>query len=261
MILILCHLHDAEAAWLCQRLRQLAPATEVRLVSAEELLYARGVRHTLGRAPASFALTLQNGQHVAGKDVTVLINRLCYLDPVLWQQRDAKQYQYVMQELNALYLSILHSLPAERLYNPPTAVALGGRTLAPAEWQLLAARVGLSIAAGWPPPPDQVPAPPEARVLVLDDELLGTVPAGIAPEACRELARQADVRLLELHFTRQGAEYVVVGATTLAALHCYGDALVRHFLSVSTTLPLPADGPDMGNTQRVARAALAGGVG
>lgn len=251
MILILCHLHDTEAVWLHQCLLQASPAAPVLLVSADELLYARSVRHTLGPEPASFALRLQNGRTVRQEDVAVLINRLYVLDPVLWQHTDQKQYLYVMQEINALYLSLLHSIPAQRLYNPPTAIALGGRYLTPAEWQVLGVRSGLPIALGWPPPA-ALPVPPETRVLVLDDEILGPLPPGIAPEACREVARQSGMRLLELHFIESAERYVFVGATVQAALHHYGAALVRHFLAIAT------NGTDLGNTERNARTALAG---
>ena len=252
MILILCHLQDAEAAWLSQRLQHLAPEVPVRLVSAEELLYARRVQHTLGHAPAGFALTLQNGQRIEAAEVAVLVNRLCFLDPVVWQRAGSMQYLYVLQEINALYLSMLHALPAERLYNPPSAAALGGRYLTPAEWQLLGARVGLPIAVGWSPEGPVAAAWPHRRLLMLNDEVLGSPPPDIAPALCRELARQAGLPLLELHFDAQGAGHVFVGATVFAALHQYGDALVHHFLQLAT------DGFDMGNSQRVARAALAG---
>ena len=252
MILILCHLHDSEAAWVAQRLHHLAPGTPVLLVSAEELLYARQIQHTLGREPTGFVLTLQNGQRIAAGEVTAVVNRLCFLDPTLWQQKDTKQYHYVLQEVNALYLSMLHSLPPECLYNRPSAVALGGRHLSPAEWQLLGARVGLPVdTASWPPETAMPAAPPDARLLVLDEEILGQMPPGIVPESCFQLAHHSGLRLLELHFERQVAGYRFVGATIFAALHQYGDALAHHFLRLAT------DGHDLGNTQRDARAALA----
>ena len=257
MILILCHLHDAEAAWLAQRLRRLAPAAAVRLVSAEELLYARRVVHTLGSGPAAFTLTLQSGAELDSRAIDVVVNRLCLLDPVLWQGPDSKQYLYVLQEINALYLSMLHCLPAGRLYNAPSAVALGGRALSPAEWQLLAVRAGLPIPPGWPPATASAPmepAAPAAQVLVLDDEVLGEVPPGIEPDACRQLARLAGLRLLELHFARPGAGFALADATVFAALHRYGNAPALHFLSLTTT----RDGADLGNSERAARGALAG---
>ena len=253
MILILCHVHDADAVWLGQRLRRLSPAADVRVVSAEELLYARRVVHTLGPEPPAFALTLQSGVELASGAVRVLVNRLEMLDPVLWRGPDPKQYQYVLQEINALYLSMLHAVPAERLYNPPSAVALAGRPLAPAEWQLLARRTGLPIPAGWPPVTTvAAPTEPDAWVLVLDDEILGDLPPGIDPDACLRLAALSGLRLLELHFVRQAGGFALADATVFAALHRYGDALAQHFL------PLPSDGSDLGNTQRVARGALAG---
>lgn len=211
------------------------------------------MQHTLGRGPATFALTLQNGRRIAAEEVTVVVNRLCFLDPVIWRQKELKQYLYVLQELNTLYLSLLHSLPAGCLYNAPSAVALGGRHLTSAEWQLLAARAGLPVdTAHWPPDDLVPPAVPDARLLVLDEELLGPLPSGIALEACLRLARQSGLHLLKLHFARQPAGYGFVGATIFAALHGYGDALAHHFLR------LASDGSDLGNPQRIARAALAG---
>jgi hypothetical protein len=86
---------------------------------------------------------------------------------------------------------------------------------------------------------------------VLDDEILGQVPPGISPAACRQLAWQSGMRLLELHFAEPNGSYVFVGATTQAALHLYGSALVHHFLV------LASDGTDLGNTERNTYPALA----
>ena len=158
MLLLLCHLHDVDAAWLCQRLQQTDPEMPVLIVSMDELLFAREVTHTLGRGDNDFSITLQNGRRIEKNDVSVVINRLYHLDPVVWKQTDPRQYQYVTQEINALYLSLLHTPGAARLYNPPTPVSLGGLHLTLAEWQLLAVRAGLPIPPHWPPPesPQQV---------------------------------------------------------------------------------------------------------
>ena len=56
MLLILCHLQDVDAVWLCQRLRQTDPDRPVLIVSMDELLFAREVRHTLGRGAMIFRL-------------------------------------------------------------------------------------------------------------------------------------------------------------------------------------------------------------
>ncbi|WP_018621127.1 hypothetical protein [Spirosoma luteum] len=254
MLLILCHLQDVDAVWLCQRLRQTDPDRPVLILSMDELLFAREVRHTLGREGNDFSITLQNGRRIEKDDVSIVINRLYHLDPVVWKQTDPRQYQYVSQEINALYLSLLHTLGADRLYNPPTPVSLGGRHLAPAECQLLAARAGLPIPPEWPPPesPQSVgPAIPDARVLVLDGQLLGSVPPGITAEACLTLAQQSGANLLELHFMRQDATCVFVGATVFPTFHHYGDELIHLLLNRTT------NGSDLGHTERIAHPAFA----
>ena len=254
MLLLLCHLHDVDAAWLCQRLQQTDPEMPVLIVSMDELLFAREVTHTLGRGGNDFSITLQNGRRIEKNDVSVVINRLYHLDPVVWKQTDPRQYQYVTQEINALYLSLLHTPGAARLYNPPTPVSLGGLHLTLAEWQLLAVRAGLPIPPHWPPPesPQQVfSAIPDARVLVVDGQLLGTIPPGIPAEACLTLARQSGTNLLELHFLRQCVAYVFVGATVFPTFHYYGDELVHHLINRMT------NGSDLGHTERIAHPAFA----
>lgn len=254
MLLILCHLQDVDAVWLCQRLQQTDPDLPVLIVSMDELLFAREVRHTLGREGNDFSITLQNGRRIEKNDVSIVINRLYHLDPVVWKQTDPRQYQYVSQEINALYLSLLSTLGAARLYNPPTPVSLGGQHLTPAEWQLLALRAGLPIPPNWPPPEDNQsagPAIPDARVLVLDGQLVGKVPLGIPAEACLALASKSGTNLLELHFLRQDSTHVFVGATVFPTFHYYGDELVHLLINQMT------NGSDLGHTERIAHPAFA----
>lgn len=246
MILILCHLHDAEAAWLAHGLQQVG--APVLIVSADELLLARAVSHRLGHAGADFAITLQNGQCIRKDVISAVINRLSYLDPILWKRADPKQYQYVAQEFNALYLSLLHSVGQVRLYNPPTAMSLSGRHLSVAEWQLLGLRAGLPIAPNWPPPDSLPVAPPDARLLVLDGRQLGTLPPGIDPVACQRLVHDSGMNLLELHFSETQTGWVFAGATVFASLHSYGNDLINHFLNHDTNL---------GHTERSTHSALA----
>jgi hypothetical protein len=233
MLLILCHLHDVDAAWLCQRLQQADPDMPVLIVSMDELLFAREVTHTLGRAGNDFSITLQNGRRIDKNDVSIVINRLYHLDPIVWKQTDPRQYQYVSQEINALYLSLLHTLEAA---------------------QLLALRAGLPIPSNWPPVEDTQaagPAIPDARVLVLDGQLLGSIPLGITAEACLTLARQSEANMLELHFLQQDTAYVFVGATVFPTFHHYGDELIHHLINRMT------NGSDLGHTERIADPAFA----
>lgn len=245
MLLILCHLHDADAVWLYQRLKRASPPDSVAIVSVDELLYAQTIRYTLTTDSVDFHIQLQNGQTLTNDTLLLIINRLYYVDPVAWKQTGQTQYQYVSQELNALYLSILHSLNKSRLYNPPSASWLAGRNLSSAEWQLLGLRSGLAIPPNWPPVDTQ--PPPDTRVLVIDGQLLGQLPDGVSPDACRRVAQQVSMPLLELHFT--GSRFI--NATPLPMLHQYGDALIDHLLTATT------HGTDLGHTERIAHPAAA----
>jgi hypothetical protein len=252
MVLILCHLHDADAVWLCRRLQQANPPVPVLIVSADELLLARTIRHTLDPSEDDdFLIVLQNGQRIEKANLSVVVNRLFFMDPVLWRHTDPKQYQYVTQELNALYLSLLHSVGFDRLYNPPASTSLGGRCLSRAEWQLLGVRTGLPIAPDWPPSDFLPTTNADARILVLNGELIGTVPPGIDPEACRQLTRSCGMKLLELQFLRHTSGYVFDGATVFAALRQYGNPLIKHFITITT------HGTYLGNTERDAYTAFA----
>ncbi|RIV23338.1 hypothetical protein DYU11_10045 [Fibrisoma montanum] len=252
MILILCHPHDVEAAWLYEQLQRAAPDQPLLIATADELIYARSIRQTLVGDDDTFLIRLQNGRTILKDEISVVINRLYYLDPVVWKAVSDKQYQYVAQELNALFLSLLHAVNPARLFNPPTPVSLGGRHLSSAEWQLLAVRAGLPIAPGWPPPETQAFTAPDARLLVLSGELLGTVPPGIDADACCRLAQLSGTRLLELHFMQSPDGFVFMGATAFAALSYYGDALVHHFLT------LTSHDFNLGHSQRAAHPAVAG---
>ncbi|QJD77672.1 hypothetical protein [Spirosoma rhododendri] len=245
MILILCHLHDADAIWLYQRLKRASPPDSVRIVSVDELLYARTVRHTLDADSVEFRIQLQNGQTLTNDNISLVINRLYYIDPVVWKQTSPAQYQYVSQEINALYLSVLTTLDKRRLYNPPSASWLGGRNLTPAEWQLLGLRSGLSVPPGWSPVAS--PVLPDSRVLVIVRQLLGQLPDGVSPDACRLVAQQAGMPLLELQFV----ENQFVAATSFPAFHHYGDDLITHFLIATT------NGTDLGHPERIAHPTFA----
>ncbi|CCH53598.1 hypothetical protein BN8_02706 [Fibrisoma limi BUZ 3] len=256
MILILCHPHDVEAAWLYERLHQAAPEQPLLIATADELIYAQSIRQTLLGDDDTFLIRLQNGRCIRNDEISVVINRLYHLDPIVWKSVSEKQYQYVGQELNALFLSLLHSVGPDRLFNPPSPVSLGGRHLSSAEWQLLALRVGLPIAPNWPPPETLVINPPDARLLVLAGELLGARPPGIDADACCRLAQVSGTNLLELHFNQRSGEYAggfeFVGATVFASLPHYGDALVQHLLT------LTSHDINLGHTQRAAHPAVAG---
>jgi hypothetical protein len=245
MILILCHLHDAEAIWLYQQLKRAGSPDSVAIVSVNELLYARTIRHTLGCAGVEFSIQLQSGQTLTRDELSMVINRLCYIDPVVWKQTSQVQYQYVSQEINALYMSILHSLSNVRLYNPPSASWMGGRHLSLAEWQLVGLRSGLAIPPDWPPADEQ--AQPDTRVLIIDDQVLGSLPDGVPPNACQQLAWQVGMPLLELQF--MGGYFV--NASPLPVLHHYGALLIDYLLTV------PTNGTDLGHTERIAHSTIA----
>jgi hypothetical protein len=240
MILILCHLHDADARWLYQRLQRATSPESVAIISTDELLYAHRIQHTVSPSGVDFRFHLQNGRILEKKDLSLVINRLCYIDPLIWKWVGTQQYQYVSQELNALYLSLLHALTAIPLYNPPTATWLGGRHLSPAEWQLLALRLELPIPPNWPPADE--PAQPDQRVLIVDGQLLGELPTGISLASCQQLAGQSGMPLLELQFT----DAVFVQATPMPLLQPYGTDIIDYLLTST------ANGTHLGHTERIA---------
>lgn len=145
MLLIIAHHHDAEAQWLCKNLSENYSGPFCLLMPE-----ALGVDY-------SITLQLRNdGSHHAsiyfygsetyldGDDVSFAINRLSYINPVVWKQAEESEKAYATNEFNAFFPAFIHSLKcplSNYIYNG----ALYGDNSFAAKWALYIHRYGISV--------------------------------------------------------------------------------------------------------------------
>jgi hypothetical protein len=127
---------------------------------------------------------------------------------------------YVAAEMTAFLMAWLPSLPCPVL-NRPTPTSLAGPSFRPEQWVHAAASAGVPVAAmrrtigGYAPPLH----PPESTstVVVVGDACLGAPSAAVADRA-REVARRAQVSLLNTYFAGPPDAPVFVGADVWVSL-------------------------------------------
>ena len=231
MVLILCEETDAAAAWAAGRLRRRGLATDI--VTGADLAVAGRLQHRVGRRGATFALELAGGRRLCGETVKGLLNRLTFIPAACLRRIGGPDRYYAVQEIYALYLSWLHSLPGP-LLNAPAPQGLCGNWRHPSSW------IALAVAAGLPAMPyrqssrdDPTPlwhglaAPAPATVFVVGGRIVAhpAVPRGL-DDACRKLARAAGVELLGLDFA-PGADghWRFTGASVMPDLMRGGEAV------------------------------------
>ena len=93
----------------------------------------------------STRVDLADGRTIDSAEIAGTVNRLTYVPPLLVDALVDDDRQYGLQELSALVMSWLASLPAPTL-NPPDTRGLSGAWRSPAEWALLAGEAGLDAA-------------------------------------------------------------------------------------------------------------------
>lgn len=229
-ILVLCEDFDHAAAWAAQGLRRRG--VEVDIVCGTDLAAAPQLEHRVGRAGATIEIALASGRRLSSRTVGGVLNRLSFL-PSAWMQRiGGPDRDYAVQEMYALYVSWLNSLPGP-LFNPPAPQGLCGNWRHPSAWAALAGRAGLPVACYrqtsdvdpttlWP-----MPTTAPATLLVVGERVVGQA-AGLRhlDDACRRLARAANVRLLGIDFAPGAQGWRFAGASVMPDLTRGGEPLV-----------------------------------
>jgi len=235
--LLLASVHDESARWLADRLPNggLAP---LQVVTDADLLGATW-RHRIDDAGASTRVDLADGRVIDSAEVRGTLNRLTHVPPELVSALVIEDRTYAHQELSALVLSWLASLPGP-VVNPPSPRGLCGAWRPPAEWAVLASEAGLCPApvrvdatadpalapAGWQPWPPF--APVAESVIVVGEEVFADRELDAATmDACRCLAVRAATPLLGLAFAGES----LVGATPLPDVRT-GDDLVAALVAL-----------------------------
>jgi hypothetical protein len=231
MILVLCDEADVSALWVVDGLKRrgLSPT----LLTGLDLAAVRVWKHTVGAARADIELRFE-GAALRGRDVLSVLNRLCFLPRAWFERIGGPDRDYAVQEMQAFYLSWLHTLAAPK-FNPPTPQGLCGNMRHPSAWVALAARSGLPVrpfrqssdddpAAAWLAPPH----PATSTVFVVGGEIVGLdALVGLHRAACLRLANAAGCPLLGIDFAPdvQGM-WQMISASVIPDLTRGGEVLI-----------------------------------
>ena len=118
MLLIIAHHYDAEALWLYDTLNS-EHTIPVTLLQPEALGvdYDISLYLTNNGQHESVVRFFNTGRHLKGSRISYAINRLSYIDPIVWQHAAQEEKTYAGNELNAFFPAFLHALPCA-LSNP-----------------------------------------------------------------------------------------------------------------------------------------------
>ena len=158
---------------------------QVKLVLAEELAYSPYWKHYLEDGKVTTELRLRDGAALNSECIGVVFNRL--LAPILPYFASAKDQNYAVMEMYALYLSWLSSLPCP-VVNKASSIGLGIQTRSHAEWLLLAGQAGLPVRGfhftsdpRWINEKKYSPYRPQLNVGAFDFEKISSPPIGHEP--------------------------------------------------------------------------------
>lgn len=243
MWLVLCSSSDMSAHWAFQGLAQMGLAP-LQLVTAESLASARAWEHRVNSSGAEVTITLANGALIRSSQVRGVLNRLVAPSDFTARSAVEADRQYAAAEMQAFYLSWLHSLPGI-VINRPSPLGLCGQWLHASEWTLRAGLAGLGTCT-YRQSARESAAIADARraslsrersaarhVITLREEVFGTqVPEDVA-HACTRLAKAAKTELLGLKFNcREGDEWSFADATALPDLRPGGTSLLRRLAQI-----------------------------
>ena len=244
VILVLCHEGDASATWAAEALRRRGLSPTV--LTGRDLAATRGWRHTVAPdGTAVCTLRLVRGELLSSVRVRGVLNRLSSVPWAWLRQIGGPDRDYAAQEMQAFYLSWLHTLP-EPMLNRPTPQGLCGNMRHPSAWTALAANVALPVRAfrqtcndnpadAWQPARD----PLGCTLLVVGPHVIG--PDALVQRyrtECLRLTHNAGCALLGIDFSDfPDGEWRVTGASPLPELTQGGEALAD---ALAETLGQPA---------------------
>lgn len=114
MFLLISHHHDAEAQWLYRTL-----VTEYGIEAIHLLPEALGLDYSVSlqlnnHEGHSFTISFYEPKRLLeSREITYAVNRLSYIDPILWHSSAPSEKAYAATELNAFFPALIHSLPCE----------------------------------------------------------------------------------------------------------------------------------------------------
>lgn len=233
MYLVLCADWDIPGLWAYRRLREtgLAP---IELVTPASLSTAQTWEYRVTRHGIDLNIDLGDGRVLHGPDINGTLNRLMLPPQDLVNRAVVEDREYASGEVGAFYLGWLSALPG--VINRPTPHGFPGSWLHASEWAVLAARAGLDT----PPFRQSVasrsdmgylslaaPGTVVTTVIVLRDQVYGSVVSSEVARACRQLAASAGIDLLGVDLLdSEKGPVTFAHATPLPDLTLGGDDLV-----------------------------------
>jgi hypothetical protein len=237
MILVLAHYHDAEAHWLCHALR-LDGRRRTTFLCPE----AMGVDYSIslrlrndGNHFAKITFIEPNACSVNSNEIRFAVNRLNYIEPLVWKSAAAGEQLYATSELNAFFPAVIQSLECP-VDNPVHHGALWTHDGFAAQWAVRLHRLGVAI---HPLAIGKQSAIVEAlrqekpadlrRWMVFNRQVF--TPAGQAPEpsdiahAISALATEESLEFIAVRDRKAGTLQVLHVSRT-PALSCYGQAYI-----------------------------------
>ena len=140
MVCILLNNDDVSGLWLARCLQQLSAQT-IKLISAEELMYAPSFTCGIHNGQTFFKINLQNGFEFTNKNSSTIINRIGYLPLQHLQQFKQEDSNYVQAELMATFVFLFSSF-RNPVFNTASGRGLCGAERSAAEWAMLAGKAG-----------------------------------------------------------------------------------------------------------------------
>ena len=140
MVCVLLNNNDAPGLWLSRSLQKLG-RKNIKLISAEELVYAPSFRCGFQNGKAFFNLQLHSGFVFSNQTVTSVINRIQQLPLQHIQSFIMEDREYASTELNAVFVFLFSILP-NNIFNATTVRGFSGKRRSLLEWTMLAQQSG-----------------------------------------------------------------------------------------------------------------------
>lgn len=220
---VLCGPEDGSALWAAARLRE--HGVPLRVVTTEELVYAPSIRYATTRTGVTTRVRLADGT-LLGAGLRGTLNRTVRIPSAHLDATPAAERDYVLQELHAVLVSLLHAWPGV-VVGRADPRGLSGAWWRPAEWMVAAGRSGLSGAGYRSGGVDE--ATVVGTLLVVAGEVVAPVgldPPGDVVAGCRELARRHGCGLIGVDFGVDVGGWTFQGATPWPDLRPGGDAVI-----------------------------------
>jgi hypothetical protein len=236
MYLVICNSYDKAALWAYEGLkaRGLSP---IELINASSLVCSLYLEHRITNDQVYSKIRLLDGREINSELTLGVLNRVQSI-PISHFKASKTDNLYAFQELSALLISWLYSLPHPVL-NPATPQGFSGLLRHVSSWILMANSAGLAVPKFEQNSLDADKAPfysigrlvpPETKVktvFVVDTQVVGTdIPPEVA-DGCRRIALLAKTPLLGIEFLDcPDNSWMFVGATPCPNLILGGEVLL-----------------------------------